>query len=80
MPNIETIAPEGIYKNKAGEIYAISTGFYSMGLVYNTKDVKTPPTSWNDLAKPEFAGASTVPSPSNAMGVPLFAHIRSIHG
>ena len=80
IPNIDNVAPEGVYKNKAGEIYAISTGFYSLGLVYNTREVKTPPTSWNDLAKPEFAGASTVPSPSNAMGVPLFVHINKIAG
>lgn len=80
VPNLANVAPEGIYKNAAGDVYAISTGFYSLGLVYNTKEVKTPPTSFADLAKPEFAGASTVPSPSNAMGVPLFMHLNKIAG
>ena len=48
--------------------------------MYNTKDVKTPPASWWDLWKPEFAGVSTVPSPTNAMGVPLFLHINKLLG
>jgi putative spermidine/putrescine transport system substrate-binding protein len=51
-----------------------------MGLVYNTKEVKTSPTSFWDLWKPEFAGAVTVPSPTNAMGVPLFLHLNKASG
>ena len=80
VPNIANVAQQGIYKTPAGDIYAISTGFYSMGLVYNTKEVKTAPTSWWDLEKPEYAGASTVPSPSNAMGVPLFIFLNKLAG
>ena len=80
VKNIANMIPEGIYKNKSGSIYALSTGFYSLGLVYNTKEVKTPPTSFWDLWKPEFANAVTLPSPSNAMGVPLFLHLNKVLG
>ena len=75
-PEIANMIPEGVYKTSAGEVYALSTGFYSLGLVYNTKEVKTPPASFWDLWKPEFANVSTMPSPVNAMGVPLFMHLN----
>jgi putative spermidine/putrescine transport system substrate-binding protein len=80
IPNVANMLPEGVYKTSVGSIYALSTGFYSMGLVFNTKEVKTPPTSFWDLWKPEFAGAVTLPSPTNAMGVPLFMHLNKALG
>ena len=30
------------------------------------------------LGKPEFANISTVPSPVNAMGIPLFMHLNKM--
>jgi putative spermidine/putrescine transport system substrate-binding protein len=80
VPGIGNMVSQGVYKTKAGGIYALSTGFYSLGIVYNTKEVKTPPTAFLDLWKPEFANAVTVPSPSNAMGVPLFMHLNKVLG
>ena len=43
VPNLDNMLPEGIYKTANGSIYALSTGFYSMGLVYNTKEAKRHP-------------------------------------
>lgn len=80
VKGVANMIPEGVYKLPDGKIYALSTGFYALGLVYNTKELKSPPTSWWDLWKAEFNGLSTVPSPSNAMGVPLFVHIAKISG
>ena len=81
VKNISNMIPEGIFhKNKSGSIFALSTGFYSLGLVFNTKEVKNPPTSFWDLWKPEFANVVTVPSPSNAMGVPLLLHLNKALG
>lgn len=80
VSNIANMIPEGVYKTSAGAVYALSTGFYSIGLVYNTKEVKTPPASFWDLWKPEFANVSTMPSPVNAMGVPLFMHLNKALG
>lgn len=80
VPNVANMIPQGVYKTPDGKIFALSTGFYSLGLVYNTKEVKTPPSSWWDLWKPEFAGVVTIPAPANAMGVPLFLHLATISG
>ena len=80
VPNMANMLTEGVYKTSGGDVFALSTGFYSMGLVYNTKEVKNPPTSFWDLWKPEFDGVSTVPSPTNAMGVPLFMHLNRAAG
>jgi putative spermidine/putrescine transport system substrate-binding protein len=80
VPNMANMLTEGVYKTSSGGVFALSTGFYSMGLVYNTKEVKNPPASFWDLWKPEFAGVSTLPSPTNAMGVPLFVHLNKAAG
>ena len=80
VPNVANMIPEGVYKLPNGSIYALSTGFYALGLAYNKKDVKTPPTSWADLWNPAYAGAVTLPSPSNAMGVPFLVALAKMFG
>lgn len=80
VPNVENVVPEGTYRTADGEIYALGTGWYSLGLVYSTNEVQPAPSSWWDLWKPEYAGVVTVPSPANAMGVPLFVHISKLLG
>lgn len=80
VPNVAEMIPEGVYRKQDGTIYALSTGFYALGIVYSTKEVKTKPTSWWDLWKPEYAGAVTMPAPANAMGVPFIARIAAVLG
>lgn len=41
-----------------------STSASALGIAYNTKIVKTPPVSWEDLTKPEFKDQVNVPDPS----------------
>lgn len=36
----------------------------ALGIVYNTKKVSTPPTSWDDLTKAEWKGTVNIPDPS----------------
>src|SRR5579863_2946836 len=67
VPNVANMIPEGVYHKPDGSIYALSTGYYALGIAYNTKEVKTKPTSWNDLWNSDYAGAVTVPSPTNSM-------------
>lgn len=72
IPNLSNVVPQALYKQDGGAgLYAVGTGYYSLGLTYNTKKITTPPSSWQDLWKPEFAGAVTIPSPSNSAGVPF---------
>jgi putative spermidine/putrescine transport system substrate-binding protein len=80
MDSIGNMVPEAVYKAKSGEVFALSTGYYALGLVYNRDKVKQPPTSYMDLFKPEFAGKMTLPSPANAMGVPLFIALAEVNG
>lgn len=80
LPGLANVIPQGRYKSRDGSTYAVSTGYYALGLVVNTRDVKTPPTSWMDLWNPEFEGVVAVPSPANAMGVPFLLAINRILG
>jgi iron(III) transport system substrate-binding protein len=36
----------------------------TLGIVYNTQKIKTPPKEWNDLLKPEFKGAFAIANPA----------------
>ncbi|MNR02031.1 Spermidine/putrescine-binding periplasmic protein precursor [compost metagenome] len=77
IPNLANVIPEGVYEHQ-GTTFAASTGFYAVGLAYNTQHVKTVPTSWKDLWSPEFADAVTFPSPANALGVPTLFYLNSV--
>ncbi|TAL81738.1 MAG: ABC transporter substrate-binding protein [Candidimonas sp.] len=80
IPNLSKIIPEGLYKLANGSIYAVSTGFYALGLVYNTKAVQVAPTSWEDLWNPKYAGLVTIPSPDNSMGIPFLYAVNKMQG
>jgi putative spermidine/putrescine transport system substrate-binding protein len=80
LANVPNMVPEAVYKTKDGKVYALSTGFYALGLVYNSAKVQVPPASFLDLFRPEFAGKFTMPSPANAMGIPLFIFLAEIRG
>lgn len=80
IPNLANIVPQGLYKSANGSIYALSGGFYALGIVYNTQEVKTPPTSWKGLWDAKYANVLTMPSPTNAMGVPLLMALSKTFG
>jgi putative spermidine/putrescine transport system substrate-binding protein len=77
IKNMANALPEAVYKSGA-TTYAVGTGYYSLGLVYNTQKVKDAPTSWNDLWKKEFEDAVTIPSPANSSGVPFILFLSKI--
>jgi putative spermidine/putrescine transport system substrate-binding protein len=77
IPNLKNVLPEAIYRSN-GTTYAVGTGYYSLGLTYNKEKVKPAPTSWDDLWKPEFEDAVTIPSPSNSSGVPFIFFLSKI--
>lgn len=62
MPNLRELLPGMLYPN-----YAISI-FSAVGLCYNTKEVKSPPTSWADLWRPEFKKRIVLPEISHSIG------------
>jgi putative spermidine/putrescine transport system substrate-binding protein len=77
ISNLSNALPEAIYKS-GSTTYAVGTGYYSLGLTYNTKEVKETPTSWNDLWKEEFEDTVTIPSPSNSAGAPFVMFLSQI--
>ena len=79
IPNLKNVVDKGVY-SEADHTFAVSSGFYSLGLTYNTKDIKEAPTSWKDLWKPEYAGAIALPSPANSSGVPFVFFMADVWG
>ncbi|MFY1915188.1 ABC transporter substrate-binding protein [Achromobacter xylosoxidans] len=77
IPNLKNVIEQGVYRD-GNAAFAVSTGYYSLGITYSTKEVTQPPSSWKDLWKPEYAGAVAVPSPANSSGVPFIFFLARV--
>jgi putative spermidine/putrescine transport system substrate-binding protein len=56
-------------------------GFFQVvGLTYNPETVKTPPTSWADLWKPEFKGKVGITNLNSTLGTGFMVEIARMHG
>lgn len=51
-----------------------------IGIAYNPKTVKTPPTSWLDLWKPEFKGRVGITTLGSGLGMAFLVEIAKLHG
>jgi putative spermidine/putrescine transport system substrate-binding protein len=80
LSHAKELFPEAIHKDKNGNVFALTGGFYSIGLSYNKDKIKTPPVSWKDLWRPEYAGRVTTASPINATWPNWFAHMAKVFG
>jgi putative spermidine/putrescine transport system substrate-binding protein len=54
--------------------------FQVVGLTYNPDKVKTPPTSWADLWKPEFKGRVGITNLNSTLGTGFLVEIARMHG
>lgn len=79
IPHLADVVPQGLYRS-GDSVFAVSSGYYSLGLTYNIHEISQPPTSWNDLWKPAYAGAVTLPSPANSAGVPFLFFLAQARG
>lgn len=79
IPNLANVKDKAIYRAEDG-VFAVGTGFFSVGIAYNTAEIADAPTSWKDLWKPEYAGAVTIPSPANTAGVPFLFFLTNVWG
>lgn len=59
-PNADKLNPD--WSDADGNYF--STSASALGIAYNTKLVKTPPASWDDLAKAEYKNQVNIPDPS----------------
>jgi putative spermidine/putrescine transport system substrate-binding protein len=58
----------------------VSLMFAGTTIAYNTNLVKTPPTSWTDLWKPEFKGKLAIPDISGTSGQQFLIAAARLHG
>lgn len=79
IPNMDALQPQAIYKN-GDHAFAVSAGYYSLGLIYNTNEMPQAPESWDALWSEDFAGAVAIPSPNNSAGVPFVLFLDRIFG
>ncbi|WP_138933805.1 ABC transporter substrate-binding protein [Roseovarius arcticus] len=79
-PGLAGVAEQAKYKTDAGDIYAVGNGYFAIGLVYNTEEITTPPTSWEDLWNPDYAGRVILPSAVHSSGVPFLALVNTLAG
>lgn len=63
---------------------AVALGLLGTGLMYNTKIFQengwAPPTSWNDLKDPKFAGKIVIPPMSNGYGLLTVVMLARMNG
>ena len=76
IPNLKDLPPKFIDSSGLGAY--VSAQIY--GIAYNTERIKTPPTSWNDMLKPEFKGRIGLVSMGSTLGSAWMAEIARING
>jgi putative spermidine/putrescine transport system substrate-binding protein len=54
--------------------------FIFIGLAYNTDKIKTPPSSWNDLWKPEYRGRVGITTPNSTLGMAFLVEMSRLRG
>lgn len=77
------VAQSKYYKDLIPEAQE-STGpaifFQVVGLTYNPEKIKTPPTSWRDLWKPEFKGRVGITNLNSTLGTGFLVEIAKMFG
>lgn len=58
----------------------VAAFFQIIGIAYNTDRIKTPPTSWDDLWKPEYKGRVGVTNLNSSMGTGFMVALARKHG
>jgi putative spermidine/putrescine transport system substrate-binding protein len=60
--------------------YGPAVTMQAIGIAYNPKTVKTPPTSWDDLWRPEFKGRVGITSLASTLGLAFLLDINRLAG
>jgi len=76
VPNLKNLYPFAVNKDGFGPIYTINR----LGLVYRTDKVKTAPTSWKDLWRPENKGVLALPDLTISYGMPFLGATAKTYG
>ncbi|MCT8175486.1 ABC transporter substrate-binding protein [Variovorax sp. CY25R-8] len=76
LANAADISPRAL--DKDGQYIVFMTG--ATVIVYDTKQIKTPPTSWADLAKPEYDGRLAIGDISGTSGSQFLMALNRMKG
>lgn len=76
VPNLKNLYDFALRKDGYGPIYTVNR----LGLVYRTDKVKTPPTSWKDLWRPENKGLLALPDLTISYGMPFLGAVAKTFG
>lgn len=60
--------------------YGPAVTMQAIGIAYNPKTVKTPPTGWDDLWKPEYKGRVGITSLASTLGLAFLLDINRLAG
>ncbi len=77
VPNFAQLYPA---YQKVTHGFGVPQAYSVVGLAYNTKKVKTPPTSWRDLFKTEFKGQVGVVNLNSSLGVAFLVMLAQLNG
>jgi putative spermidine/putrescine transport system substrate-binding protein len=80
-PNVINLYPWAINKVN-NNVAVLSTGVVAIGLIYNTDAFKSlkPPTSWNDLWRPELKGRVSITAPESTWGLAFLVMLSKASG
>lgn len=77
LKNLDSVYPELLKKSQG---YGVPATYSLVGIAYNTSLIKTPPTSWADLWKPEYKGKVGIARTSSNLGLATLAIAAKTHG
>jgi putative spermidine/putrescine transport system substrate-binding protein len=76
LPNLKYLPPKFIDPNGLGVYVSAQV----VGIAYNTEKIKTVPTSWDDLLKPEYKGRVGVVGFGSAVGPVWLTEVAKMRG
>lgn len=79
LPNMAGMQEQAVYRAD-GQPFAVSVGYYSLGLTYDTREVTQAPESWEALWDKQYAGAVILPSSANSSGIPFLVFMTTMFG
>jgi putative spermidine/putrescine transport system substrate-binding protein len=77
IANYTNAYPEFVRKSQG---YGVPVTYSLIGLAYNTQLIKTAPTSWADLWRPEYKGLVGIPRASSNLGLGFLAVVAKLNG
>lgn len=76
IPNLKNLYDFAVEKDRLYASFLIA----NQGIAYNTRHVKQPPTSWDDLWRPDFKGRVVLPDITTSHGAFFVSMMGKVYG